>query len=110
MIEAVCDCGAVRLEIAEAPATVNDCPCAWCQRLGALWSYYSTDKVRLVCEPGATSIYLRAARRLEFHRCNVCGLTTHWAHADPTRTTMGVNARLMPRKVRDAARLTHGDD
>jgi hypothetical protein len=39
MIEAVCDCGAVRLEVATAPEKVNDCQCNWCQRLGALWSY-----------------------------------------------------------------------
>ncbi len=108
MIEAVCDCGAVRLEVDQAPEELNDCQCDWCQRLGALWAYYPTDQVRLVCEPGATSIYQRAARRLEFHRCNVCGLTTHWSPVDPTRPRMGVNARLMPRDVRAAARVRQG--
>jgi len=108
MIEAVCDCGAVRLEIAEAPQEVNDCQCSWCQRLGALWAYYTTDQVRLVCEPDATSIYMRGPRRLEFHSCKVCGLTSHWAHVDQTRPRMGVNARLMPREVRDRARVFQG--
>jgi hypothetical protein len=109
MIEAVCDCGAVRLEVAVAPETVNDCQCAWCQRLGALWAYYPTDQVRLVCEPGATSIYLRASRRLEFHSCKVCGLTTHWvAAADRPARRMGVNARLMPRDVRKRAQVVQG--
>jgi hypothetical protein len=109
MIEAVCDCGAVRLEIAAAPDEVNDCQCDWCQRLGSLWAYYPKDQVRLVCEPGATEIYQRASRRLEFHRCKVCGLTTHWAPVDPTRPTIGVNARLMPREVRARARVVQGD-
>jgi hypothetical protein len=108
LIEAVCDCGAVRLEIAEAPAELNDCRCDWCQRLGALWAYYAKDKVRFVCEPGATAIYMRGPRRLEFHRCKVCGLTTHWANTDPTKTRMGVNARLMPREARAAARVYQG--
>jgi hypothetical protein len=108
MIETVCDCGAVRLEVAEAPEQVNDCQCAWCQRLGALWAYYRKDQVRLVCEPGATSIYMRGPRRLEFHRCKVCGLTTHWAQVDQTRPRMGVNARLMPRDVRARARVVRG--
>jgi len=108
MIEAVCDCGAVRLEVAEPPTELNDCQCAWCQRLGALWAYYPTDKVRLVCEPDATSVYLRASRRLEFHSCKVCGLTTHWSPVDRTRPRMGVNARLMPREVRDRARVFQG--
>ena len=108
MIEAVCDCGAVRLEAAEAPEELNDCQCDWCQRLGALWAYYPKDQVRLICEPGATAIYQRASRRLEFHRCKVCGLTTHWAQVDQTRPRMGVNARLMPRGVRAHAQVRQG--
>jgi hypothetical protein len=108
MIEAVCDCGAVRLEIAEAPEEVNDCQCAWCQRLGALWAYYPRDQVRFVCEPDATAVYQRAARRLEFHRCKVCGLTSHWVAVDPARPQMGVNSRLMPRDVRHRARVFQG--
>jgi hypothetical protein len=109
MIEAVCDCGAVRLEIDQAPDEVNDCQCDWCQRLGALWAYYPTGQVRLVCEPGATEVYLRAARRLEFHSCKVCGLTTHWAPVDAARPRIGVNARPMPRDVRLRARVRQGD-
>ena len=109
MIEAVCDCGAVRLEVAEAPTRLNDCQCDWCQRLGALWAYYPTDQVRLVCEPGATEVYQRASRRLEFHRCRVCGLTSHWAPASPEGRRMGVNARLLPREVRARAQVFQGD-
>jgi hypothetical protein len=108
MIEAVCDCGAVRLEVAEAPETVNDCQCAWRQRLGALWAYYPAAQVRGVCEPEATSIYLRASRRLEFHSCRVCGLTTHWVASGQPGRRMGVNARLLPRDVRDRAQVLQG--
>jgi len=108
MIEAVCDCGAVRLTIVEAPEEVNDCQCAWCQRLGALWAYYPTDQVCFLSEPDATAIYLRGARKLEFHRCRMCGLTTRWVNRDPTQLRMGVNARLLPRNVRDRARVFQG--
>ena len=108
MIEAACDCGAVRLEVAAAPETVNDCQCSWCQRLGALWAYYPREDVRVVCEPEATSIYLRASRRLEFHSCKVCGLTTHWVAVGQSGRRMGVNARLMPRDVRERARVSQG--
>jgi hypothetical protein len=109
-VEAACDCGAVRLQIAEAPTDINDCPCSWCQRVGALWAYYKKDAVRLVCEPGATSVYLRGPKRLAFHSCNICGLTTHWSHRDPSRENMGVNARMMPEAVWRAAKLHHGMD
>ena len=108
MTEARCDCGAVVLELSADPAEINDCQCSWCQRLGALWAYYPTDQVRILSEPEATSVYLRAARRLEFHRCKVCGLTTHWVNVDPSRQKMGVNARLRPAEVRSSARLFRG--
>ena len=108
MIEAVCDCGAVRLEISRPPEKVNDCQCSWCQRLGALWAYYPRDEVR-VLDPGATEVYQRAARRLEFHRCKVCGLTSHWVSVVPSVTWMGVNSRLMPREVRAQAKVVHED-
>jgi hypothetical protein len=108
MIEAICDCGAVRLEVAHIPAEVNDCQCPWCQRLGSLWAYYPKDQVRIVSNPDSTAIYLRAQRRLEFHRCKVCGLTTHWINTDQTKPTMGVNARLMPPDVRTRARVIQG--
>lgn len=106
MIEAVCDCRAVA--IPEEPEEVNDCQCAWCQRLGALWAYCAKGHVRFLNEPDATSIYLRGARRREFHRCKTCGLTTRWVNRDSTKLRMGVNARLLPRDVRDRARSVSG--
>ena len=108
MIEAACDCGAVKLEIAGAPSEVNDCQCDWCQRLGALWAYYPTDDVRIVSGPQATSIYQRASRSLEFHRCKICGLTAYWKPVDPARSRIGVNTRLMPRAVRAGAHVIQG--
>ena len=109
MIEAVCDCGAVRLEMNRGPEKVNDCQCAWCQRLGALWAYYPRDEVRVLADPGATEVYQRAAQRIEFHRCKVCGLTSHWVGAVPSITWMGVNSRLMPREVRAQAAVVQED-
>ena len=108
MIEAVWDCGAVRLTIAEAPEEVNDCQCVWCQRLGAPWAYYPKGQVRFLSERGATAVYLRGARKLEFHRCRICGLATHWVSGNSTQSRMGVNARLLPRNVRNRARVFQG--
>jgi|SRR6185312_4879205 len=108
MIETTCDCGAVRLEVAAAPVELNDCPCDWCQRLGALWAYYRKDQVRIVSGQDATTVYQRGARNLLFHRCRTCGLTAYWTHGNPGIPKMGVNARLMPREVRDRARIVRG--
>ena len=108
MVEAVCDCGAVRLEIARDPVELNDCQCSWCQRTGALWAYYQTDEVRFLCEPDATYTYQRGPKRLDFHFCRTCGLLTHWSHRDRAKRRMGVNASLMPREVREGARVIQG--
>lgn len=109
MFEATCDCGAVRLQIERPPEKVNDCPCSWCQRLGALWAYYSPAEVQVVSDAEATEIYQRATQRLEFHRCKTCGLTSHWISTVPSVTWMGVNSRLMPKDVRSAARVVQED-
>jgi hypothetical protein len=109
MIAASCHCGAVRLEIAEAPATVTDCNCSICRRMGTLWAYYRPDQVRVVPSEGATDTYIWGDRMLYFHRCKTCGNVTHWAAVDTTLPRMGVNARLMAPAVLAAARLRRLD-
>ena len=102
MIQASCHCGAVRLEIAQAPASVTDCNCSICRRMGTLWAYYAPAQVRV---EGATDIYMWDDKSIEFHRCKICGNVTHWAPVDPATNRMGVNARLMAPDVLAAARV-----
>jgi len=105
MIEATCHCGAVRLEIDAAPETVTDCNCSICRKLGVLWAYNSPTQVRIIPPSGATAIYMWDDRELEFHRCLVCGCTTHWAAVDRSRDRMGINARLMKPEILALARV-----
>lgn len=105
MIEAVCDCGAVRMEIDHAPEEVTSCSCNICRKLGTLWAYYPLRAVRILSPASATSIYMRGDKELEFHSCKVCACTTHWAALDKSYNRMAVNARLMPRTVMEAARV-----
>ncbi len=94
MIEASCHCGAVRLEIARATAAVTDCNCSICRRLGTLWAYYHPREVTITA--GTTATYAWGDRTIAFHRCKVCGCTTHWANlGEAGADRMGVNARLM---------------
>jgi hypothetical protein len=109
MIEAGCHCGAVRLEIAAAPATLTDCNCSICRRMGTLWAYYTRDQVRVLPPAGATDIYMWDDRSIEFHRCKVCGNVTHWSAVDPSAQRMGVNARLMAPEVVNATPLRKFD-
>jgi hypothetical protein len=100
MIEASCDCGAVRMEIDDPPRRVTDCNCGICRRYGALWAYYPLAKVRV---SGPTTVYQRNGRALEFHHCSVCGCVMHWSPVDRSRDRMGVNARMMAPEVVAAA-------
>jgi hypothetical protein len=100
MIEASCDCGAVRMEVDEPPLWVTDCNCGICRRYGALWAYYPLAKVRVT---GPTTVYQRRERALEFHHCSVCGCVMHWSPVDRSSDRMGVNARMMAPEVVAAA-------
>lgn len=95
MITASCHCGAVRIEIDQAPTRLTDCNCSICRRLGALWCYYTRDQVRFVMAPDATVGYAQGDKTLETHHCRTCGCTTHWTSIsaeNPDR--VAVNARL----------------
>lgn len=103
MIEATCECGAVRVEVETAPESVGDCNCSICRRYGALWAYYPVAKVRV---SGATTVYLRKHGTIEFHHCAVCRCLSHWRAVDKSMVRkMGVNARLMAPEVLRATRV-----
>jgi hypothetical protein len=106
VIESSCVCGAVRLAISLAPDELLDCNCSICRRYGALWAYYSLEDV--IVPGGLTDTFMRGAKKIEFHRCKICGCVTHWSPTDP-RDRMGVNARLMDPEVVAGARVRHLD-
>lgn len=109
MIGASCHCGAVRIEVAAAPAEVTQCNCSICRRNGALWAYYNPAEVRVAAEADALSAYLWGDHELALHHCRTCGCTTHWSPVDPDYPRMGVNARLMDPEVLAAARVKFFD-
>jgi hypothetical protein len=91
MIACSCHCGAVRLTVPRAPEHLTDCNCTICRRYSTLWGYFSPTEVTIT---GATDVYLRGEKKIEFHRCKSCGCVTHWAPVDKTRDRMGVNFRM----------------
>jgi hypothetical protein len=110
MIAASCHCGAMRLETAHAPATVTDCNCSICRRLGVLWAYYRPDQVAIRCASDATVPYVWCDRVIAFHHCKICGCLTHWEDIrEPFGDRMGVNARLMDLEVLAAAKVRKFD-
>ena len=109
MIETSCHCGAVRLAVPRAPATVTDCNCSICRRYGVLWAYYPPAAVSVTAGADATETYCWGERTTVFHRCRGCGCVTHWSPTDPDEGNMGVNARLMEPAILRAARVRRLD-
>lgn len=108
MIEAICHCGTVRIELAAIPTSLTSCNCSLCHRLGTLWAYYPSEQVSVLTE-GATVAYVQGDRTLETHHCRICGCTTHWKSLDRAATRMAINARLLPRTVTEGIRVRHFD-
>ena len=93
---ATCHCGTVSIRLSEKPATVFECNCSICRRLGVLWAYYHCDDAVFESGEGTTRAYAWNHRILALHSCATCGCTTHWIATDPAfRERMGVNARLI---------------
>lgn len=97
MLEASCHCGAVRIQVDDAPTRLTECNCSICGRLGALWAYYTTSTLRVVQGADATGTYAWGDRRIAFHHCRTCGCTTHYTGLGPDATDrVAVNGRLLP--------------
>ncbi len=94
MLQAICHCGAVRIEIPRKPRSLTNCNCSSCRRRGALWAYYRMSEVRVDAAPGATAGYIWGDKCLCLLRCATCGCVTHWEPlVVKPDSRMGVNAR-----------------
>ena len=93
-----CHCGAVQVELAQAPTQIGVCNCSLCVKLGVRWAYYQQAETRI---SGALTSYRRAdktAPSLEVMRCTVCGCVSHWQPLDG-RTRLGINVHLLPPEI-----------
>ncbi len=110
-IAVACHCGAVKLVVPHAPATVTSCNCSLCHAYGHICAYYSQSAMISMPAMELTQIYVLGDKGIAFHRCIHCGCQTHWVGIDPDSTTdrMAVNARLMPRDVLAAAKVRRFD-
>lgn len=105
-VEAVCHCGAVRIVVPGSPETVTTCNCTICHAYGALWAYYTESEVVMPATQ-VTHEYSHGDKMIAFHRCSVCGCTTHWVGATAAPPggdrKMAINARLLPREILQSA-------
>lgn len=104
-----CHCGAVTIRLPHAPAELTHCNCSLCRRLGVLWAYYPIAAVAITAQ-APTDSYAWGGRNVDFHRCANCGVLTHWSPRKASRTSLGVNARLIDPALLDAAKIRYKDD
>lgn len=108
-MDASCHCGDVTIRLAAAPAEVTDCNCSLCRKYGVLWAYYPTSDILASPDPALTDTYASGGKNVDFHRCKRCGCITHWEPRRKTRTTWGINARLLPVEVLASASIKKRD-
>jgi hypothetical protein len=104
MITAQCHCGNVSLKASALPASVTNCNCSICRRLGALWAYYLPNEVTLVFAKQATQIYIWGDEYLEFHHCPDCACSTHYTVTEKymeefKKGRIAVNFRLVDTEI-----------
>jgi hypothetical protein len=94
-MKGVCLCGRVTIDVPGRPEYLNDCNCAFCVKLGAMWGYYPAGAVTF---GGTTTSYVRedvTEPKLRAHFCGTCGATTSWSPIkDDMPDRMAVNMRL----------------
>lgn len=106
-VEASCHCGAVRLSLSRSPDLVVECNCSLCRRYGPLWAYYEAGELSGLPLRDLTDTYAWGRKNVDFHRCKTCGCLVLWSPRASSRTTYGINARLLPPDTLSAARIQY---
>ena len=97
MLQAICHCGDVRIDIARRPQALTQCTCSICRRYGAQWAYYTRRSVTVHADPATVSAYVWGDRTIEFFHCNRCGCVTHYESVEKDiDSRIAVNARMLP--------------
>ena len=110
MLVGTCHCGAVRIEVPEAPQELTDCNCSICHRYGALWAFYEAGTVHVIGHPENTAEYVWGPKTIRTLRCRSCGCVTHWEplHLEPNGR-LGVNIRNFDPSALTSARIRRFD-
>lgn len=103
-----CHCGAITLELAEAPVQASECNCSLCRRTGGLWHYCPPSGLVVTGQPTG---YVQGDCTLTTWHCATCASVTHWTAIDPDYGKVGVNLRMfdpalwekLPRRFVDGA-------
>ncbi len=110
-VKANCHCGAVQIEMNEAPDALLECNCSVCGRYGVKWAYYTQDQVKIIADKDAFDFYIWGDRTTNFNFCKTCGCLTHYTAAEGEESDrVAVNGRMLAdRKLLDALPMRYFD-
>lgn len=109
MIKASCHCGNITLEIPEITDSLTSCNCSICNRLGALWAYYSPGDVAVSWEQAPSVTYSWGDKEIDFHHCSYCGCVTHYSPVKSNRYRLAINARMIEPAIINDIPIRHFD-
>lgn len=99
-MEVSCHCGNVQLVFEKLPTEVGECNCSICRRYNASWAYFSPEQVIVHIKEKETQFYCWGDKQVEFHRCDICGCTTHYrTTAECDADILAVNMRMADNEV-----------
>ncbi|WP_342360877.1 GFA family protein [Terrarubrum flagellatum] len=97
-----CHCHAIQFEVTEIPAKATRCTCSFCSKRGALWSYHTPDKFKLLTARDRVATYQWRSYTVQHHHCAICGCgayteTPSWVDGKPDFSQMrvSINIRLL---------------
>lgn len=96
-----CHCKTIAFEVNQPPPSVTRCNCTFCSKRGVLWAYFAPDQVKFTSHEHDV-VYSKEGSPIRHHHCAVCGCGTYTESPEwidfqphPTRTRIGINARLL---------------
>jgi hypothetical protein len=90
-----CHCGNVKSFSNELPESMTSCNCSICHRLGALWAYYDSEKVKVQVGDKSVDTYSWGEKTITYHRCGECGCTTHYTTVETNgNKIIAINCRM----------------
>jgi hypothetical protein len=110
MIEAICHCGNIKIQVPENTKIVTSCNCSACSKYASLWAYFSPQDVKIITATNSINSYCWGDKMIEFHHCNNCGCLTH---STPTergnKDKMAVNFRLVNANIVGSLKIRYFD-
>ena len=102
--EAVCHCGAVKIQMHRRIRKMTRCNCSICRRYGAFWAYQQRKAVVVSDKNGELRSYKWGNGKIEFFHCGSCGCATHYEQSDRREDGSDICAVNM-RNISDPARI-----